>query len=533
MLWQLAFALLAVAVGQVMFSVAQTLALLRTEFNMNRKVQAAVWDRLLRLPASFYRDYNAGDLALRAQGVDSIRRLLAGVVMSSVLAGIFSFWYFALLFYYSLTLAVVATLLAVVAGAISVWATHYQIRYQRLILEYQGRLASFLLQVFIGINKLKISGTEDRAFREWAKRYSAKRQSELQAGEIKNNFAIFHAAFPTISSIALFWFVGSGQFMAEPGSAMGNPANAAASMLFPKLSVGTFLAFYAAYGAFIGSILGLVNAGLSALSVVPLWERAKPILSAECEVLSDGQMPDELTGQIEVSSLSFRYSEVLPYVLHDINLRIDSGDFVALVGASGSGKSTLFRLLVGLETPSSGGVYYDGMSLTHLDLREVRRQIGVVLQNTKIVGGTILTNIIGSKKLGAGDAWRAAKMAAIAKEIKRMPMGIHTIMMQDGASLSGGQRQRLLIARALVHNPRILFFDEATSALDNRTQALVSTSIERLHVTRIVVAHRLSTIRHADKIVVLDKGRIIEVGNFEELMSLNGIFASLAKRQLA
>jgi ATP-binding cassette subfamily C protein len=189
-------------------------------------------------------------------------------------------------------------------------------------------------------------------------------------------------------------------------------------------------------------------------------------------------------------------------------------------------------LLLGFDQPESGAVYYDEMDLAGLDVRSVRQQIGVVLQNGKLIPGSLFTNIVGSAQHTLDDAMQAARMAGMEEDLKAMPMGLHTMVAEGASTFSGGQRQRLMIARALVKKPRLLIFDEATSALDNRTQALVSQSIQALNATRIVIAHRLSTIRHADRIVVLENGGISECGTYEELMSINGRFAELAKRQL-
>ena len=205
---------------------------------------------------------------------------------------------------------------------------------------------------------------------------------------------------------------------------------------------------------------------------------------------------------------------------------------MAIVGPSGCGKSTLFRLLLGFEKPESGAIYYDGQDLGGLDIQAARRQIGTVLQNGRIVDGDIFTNIIGSKALSIDDAWEAARMSGLDKDIEAMPMGMHTFISQEGGGLSGGQRQRLMIARAIVSKPRILFFDEATSALDNRTQAVVSESLESLKATRIVIAHRLSTIVNADRIFVLEKGVVAQEGAYQELIEKEGPFADLAKRQM-
>ena len=237
-------------------------------------------------------------------------------------------------------------------------------------------------------------------------------------------------------------------------------------------------------------------------------------------------------GAIEASRLRFRYKEDLPIVLNDVSFTINPGEFVAFVGHSGSGKPTLFRLLLGFEKPESGFIHFDGLDLDDIDPQALRRQMGVVLQNGRITDGDIFTNIIGTAPLSIDDAWEAARAAGLDKDIEAMPMGMHTVISEGGGGLSGGQRQRLLIARAIVHRPRILLFDEATSALDNQTQSTVSRSLEQLNATRIVIAHRLSTILHADRIFVFDQGGIVQQGTYDELMAQEGLFRDLAQRQI-
>jgi ATP-binding cassette subfamily C protein len=252
------------------------------------------------------------------------------------------------------------------------------------------------------------------------------------------------------------------------------------------------------------------------------------------EVSSGGGIdPGELRGAVELSHIAFRYGGGGPAVLEDVSFAAAPGEFVAIVGPSGAGKSTLFRVLLGFEEPESGTVSYDGQSLSDLDARAVRRQLGVVIQNARILAGTIFQNIVGAANLTLDDAWDAARIAGIAEDIARLPMGMHTFISDSAAAFSGGQRQRLLIARAVVARPRVLLFDEATSALDNRTQAAVSAALDELQATRIVIAHRLSTIRHADQILVVERGRITERGRYDELMDRGGPFSTLARRQIA
>jgi ATP-binding cassette subfamily C protein len=281
------------------------------------------------------------------------------------------------------------------------------------------------------------------------------------------------------------------------------------------------------------NVITTSSAILASFNTIPLYEQAKPILEARPEVDGHKADPGTLTGAIEVQHAAFRYAEDGPPVLRDVTLSVRPGEFVAFVGASGSGKSTLLRLLLAFEAPTAGAVYVDGQDLSGLDVQSVRRQIGVVLQNGRLLSGDLFTNIVGSGLATTEDAWEAARMAGLDDDIRAMPMGMHTVVSEGGGMLSGGQRQRLMIARALVHRPRILLFDEATSALDNRTQAVVSASLERLQATRIVVAHRLSTIIKADRIFVIERGEIVEEGSYEELMRRDGAFAALARRQLA
>jgi ATP-binding cassette subfamily C protein len=298
------------------------------------------------------------------------------------------------------------------------------------------------------------------------------------------------------------------------------------------MATGDFLAFLAAFTQFLWAAMLSSAALISALSAVPVYERAAPIFRSLPEVTEVKASPGKLTGQIEVSRVTFRYKADTPLVLRDVSIDILPGQFVAVVGASGCGKSTLFRMLLGFEAPEAGAIYFDGQDLSGLDIQAVRRQIGVVLQSSRPVSGSIFNNIVGSAPLSVEDAWAAARLAGFAADIERMPMGMHTHIGDGGGSISGGQRQRLMIARAIVGRPRILLFDEATSALDNQTQAVVSRSLESLQATRVVIAHRLSTIIRADNIFVMDKGAVVDSGTYDELVGRQGIFRDLAKRQM-
>jgi ABC-type bacteriocin/lantibiotic exporter with double-glycine peptidase domain len=266
--------------------------------------------------------------------------------------------------------------------------------------------------------------------------------------------------------------------------------------------------------------------------VGPSLELARPLLETEPEITGEREAIHELTGRIDVTNLSFRYTEEGPWVLDGLDLSIAPGSYVAVVGTTGCGKSTLVRLLLGFEKPDKGAVYYDGKDIANLDLHSLRRKIGTVTQDGTLFQGDIFSNIaISAPWLTLEEAWEAAELADIADDIRAMPMGMHTVISEGGGGISGGQKQRLMIARAVAAKPRILMFDEATSALDNITQKKVSEALDSLQCTRIVIAHRLSTIRRCDRIIVLEGGKIVEDGNYEELLALGGRFADLIERQ--
>lgn len=512
-LFQLTMGLVAVAIATTLFQYTRSVAMLRLEGKMDSRLQAAVWDRLLTLPVPFFRDYTAGDLAMRANGINSIRQVLSGTTISAILGSVFSLFNFALLFYYSWRLALVATVLVFIVLIVTTGTSILKLRYERHLAESHGRLSGMVLQFLRGIAKLRVTGSEGRAFAVWATAFAHQRILSFKAQNIGNILGTFNAMFPILGSMAIFIMM---VYFTKHGS----------------LTTGQFLAFNAAFGSFLGAMLGMTGALISILRIIPLYERAKPILQTMPEVDEAKADPGELAGEVEVNHLVFSYSEDGPPVINDVSFHIQPGQFVALVGASGSGKSTLLRLLLGFEKPNSGTIYFDGKDLAGIDLVGVRRQMGVVLQNGQLLQGDIFTNIVSSSNATLDDAWEAARLCGLDKDIEELPMGMHTVVAEGGGGLSGGQRQRMLIARAIVQKPRILFFDEATSALDNATQAIVSKSLDRLEATRIVIAHRLSTIVNADYIYVMDKGCLVQEGTYKELIQQPGLFADLAKRQI-
>lgn len=513
-LLQIVAILFGFTVVSLLFEVTKSIAMVRVKARADHTLETALWERLMRMPANFFRRFTAGDLANRAMALNSVQQLLSGASLSSMFSGFFSLIYLGLLFYYDAKLALVSLMIILVSALATAVVSFFQIRYQRKAVKLGGRLSGLTLQFITGVAKLRAGGAEDRALTLWARDFSEQRRISFRSSQLGNAFSAFNTAFATVGSALIF--TGVVYFERET-----------------PMDMGTFMAFWAAFGSLQGAVLSLVGSATNVFKAVPYFERLKPIMEEQPEDSETLNDPGDIKGNIELSHVSFRYDDEGPLVLDDVSFKIRPGEFVAITGSSGSGKTTLLRLLLGFETPRSGSILYENQDLSQLDVAKVRKQMGVVLQNGGLMPGDIFTNIIGASTLTIDDAWEAARMAGFEEDIKAMPMGMHTVISEGAGTLSGGQRQRLIIARALARKPSVLLFDEATSALDNRTQEIVTQSLNQLDVTRIVIAHRLSTIRDADRIIVLEDGRIREQGNYQELMAEQGLFHSLVKRQMA
>jgi NHLM bacteriocin system ABC transporter ATP-binding protein len=510
-LWQVISILVIITIGIAIFQMANAIALLRIEGKVSVSTQAAMVERLFNLPAPFFRQFSSGDLAQRTFATDSIMQLITGSTQTALLGGIFSLFSWIYMFFINTHLAILATGLVLIAVGVFTFLNIKKLKFEREYSRLQGIVLNRIFQLLIGIAKLRIAGAEIKAFIHWAESFKNNVNAVINAQKVTNYLLVFDAVFLIISYLAIFGFI---------------------ELWNLPIHTGDFLAFFAAFTQFSMAILAMSVALTSATNAIPLYERAQPILKTKPEVDPTKVDPGELRGKIEINHLCFRYNSDAPWIINDINLHVEQGEFVALVGPSSSGKSTLLRLLLGLENPESGAIYYDGKDLAELNVQAVRRQIGVVIQNAKLLPGDIFTNIVGSSQATLEDAWEAARLAGFDKDIEAMPMGMNTVIGEGTSTISGGQRQRLIIARAIVNKPKILLFDEASSALDNLTQATVSKSLQALNATRIIIAHRLSTIVNANRIYVLEDGKIIEEGTFEQLMKSNGKFAYLAKRQI-
>jgi ATP-binding cassette subfamily C protein len=507
----LALGLTALAIAGV--QVMQGLVMLRMEATIDWRLQSALIDRLLRLPTAIFRQFTAGELVDRAMGIDAARRALTGHALRGMIAGLFCIFSLGLMVYYSPKLALLAIGLTFVRAAAIISTNLLRLYYENKHFNQQGKVSGFVLQLLMGVGKLRVSGATGRALGVWSKQFATQKQYFVSSQVASNGLGAFETAFPTLATLIIFAY-----------------ASYSNSNLLTDL--GTFFAFFSAFGQSMGAVGAWASGVSEALIAIPPLLRLRPLIASPTEISDERKAPGELSGSIELARVSFRYLSNGPLVLDNVTLKITPGEYVALVGPSGSGKSSLFRLLLGFERPESGAVFYDGKSIETLDASALRRQLGVVLQSARLANGNIYENICGGLRLPLDQVWEAARLAGIEGDIKAMPMGMLTQIAEGVSTLSGGQRQRIMIARAIARRPRILLFDEATSSLDNRSQAIVSDALGNLNVTRIVIAHRLSTVKRADRIIVLVDGKIVESGTFEELTAAAGAFAAFAQRQM-
>ncbi|MFE0377299.1 NHLP bacteriocin export ABC transporter permease/ATPase subunit [Streptomyces inhibens] len=509
---QVSLAVIITSVVSAAFMLLQNLTVLRMEGRIESALQPAVWDRLLRLPTKFFTERSTGELASAAMGISAIRRVLSGIGPVAVQSTTIGAMNLVLLLCYSVPLALAAVGMLVVIGAVFLVMGLWELRWQRRLVTLGNKLNNQAFQTLRGLPKLRVAAAESFAYAAWAREFARSRELQQKAGRIKNLTTVLNAVYLPVCSLTMF--------MLLAGPARGS------------MSAGSFLTFNTAVTMLLTSVTQITGAFVSAAAALPMFEQIKPVLDETPEVRGASAQPGALSGGLEARKLSFRYSDDGPLVLDDVSLQIRPGEFVAVVGPSGCGKSTLLRLLIGFDKPSSGSVLYDGQDLAALDQAAVRRQCGVVLQNAQPLTGSILDCICGAEAFSQEEAWAAAEMAGLAEDIKRMPMGLHT-MISGGGAISGGQRQRLMIAQALVRRPRILFFDEATSALDNETQRIVIDSTRKLSASRLVIAHRLSTVMDADRVIVMADGRIVEQGAPAQLLAdTGGRLHDLVRRQL-
>lgn len=487
----------------------KSLLMNRINTEMNVSVQAATMARILSLPADFFKKYNSGEITSRAQYISSLCQTLVQTFLSTGLTSIFSLVYITQIFVYARELVIPALCITLITLVFSIVSSLAQMKISKKHMELSGKMSGMTYQIITGVQKIKLSGSEKRMFARWMNGYAEESKYTYGTPPFIMYNGVISTAISLAGTIVMYFFaVQSG------------------------VSVADYTAFNAAYGMLSGALMSVAGIALTAARIKPVIDMAKPIMDAEPEISEGKHIVTKVSGGIELSNVSFRYEDHSPLVVDDLSLKIKPGQYVAVVGKTGCGKSTFLRLLLGFEKPQKGAIYYDGRDINTLDLKSLRKRIGVVTQNGKLFQGDIYSNIvISAPYLSVDDAWKAAEIADIADDIRRMPMGMHTIISEGAGGISGGQKQRLMIARAVAPNPKILMFDEATSALDNITQKKVSEALDSLKCTRIVIAHRLSTIKQCDRIIVLDGGKIVEDGTYEELLEKQGYFHELVERQ--
>ena len=508
-LMQISLLLLALTVVEMLLKIVPQLLMLFFTSRQYERFQAAVYDHILRIPLKIFRQYDAGEMTSRILSASQIQSTIFTVVNSQLIGSLFTIVSLIMMFYYSTTLAWWGVIMVVLYGAVFFLLAQRNLGPLKRSAAARGRITGFLQQFFSGMNKVRSAGAEQQMVNRFMNDFSEMESANHHAADLAIQQQIFSSCFSVLISVI---------FYALAGGFLDN-----------NLPLPLFLAFMASFHSFKDGLLDFSSALWTLLAVKTEVDRIMPILQEKPEDTGNRNDAGVLNGKVEVAHLKFRYEPDLPLVLDDVSLKAEPGEFIAIAGASGAGKSSLFRLLLGFETPAGGAIYYSDQDFANLERTSVRRQLGVIMQNSRLIPGSILENIIQGTDATVDDAWAALEAAEFAEEVRKMPMDIHTLV--TPSTVSGGQQQRILIARALVGNPKVILMDESTSALDNISQERITARLKDLAVTRIVIAHRLSTIVDADRIYVLDKGKVVQCGTYESLSSCDGVFKELIKRQ--
>ena len=510
LLYGVSAALVALGLVRAVLHVFQGVILMRLEGRASSRMEAAFWDRLLRLPARVMRRYPANDLASRGMAFQHLH----GVIGNGLLSIVFLSPAFLIIASRDVALGGLTAAFGLMSVVATVALGVRQIAPQGRRLTAVRRLSGRLFQLINGIPRLRVEGAEGSGFAAWARDYREQKRAELQVGAVEAHRHAFAAVLPLLAAALLILAIA----LIGPDS----------------VGVADLIVVYVLFLLYQTAVIRLGDSLSSLAAAAPALHQMRPLLSETPETDAEAEFVEVLGGDVAFDHISFRYDAEGPLILDDVSIRARAGEFIAIAGESGAGKSTLFRLALGLEHPSNGSVYFDGRDLRHLDVKEVRRHIGVVPQGVRLHPQDLWDNIVGDHDHAtAEDAWRAARVAAIDRAIAAMPMGMLTPVGAGAAVTSGGESQRIRIAHALIRNPRILLLDEATNWLDNETQSQVMANLARLTSTRIVIAHRLSTLRHADRIYVMQEGRVVQEGPYEELAEVPGVFQDLVRRQMA
>jgi ABC-type bacteriocin/lantibiotic exporter with double-glycine peptidase domain len=495
-----------IVIGSVAAQFLQNLMMLRLESVADLRLQSAVWDRLMRLPMSFISQYTTGDLASRVSSISQLRQLIGSGVLSTLLSSLFAISYFVLMFTYDSQLALWASgfsLLAVICLLAITWRS---IQLQMPLLESGAEITNFSLQSVMGMPQIRSAGAEPFVLLRWLREVNRYALLQLRTNVYNDAIEQYGTLVTPLASLFLFAVVAYRLLNSE-------------SALELNQIVVAFISFNAAFSSFNGTVTNAVNliANTGGRAAV-LWQRAEPVMYAEVE---SGYQPDairqQLRGEFSLRGVVYEFAGSSEPLFQGLTFTIPAGQHTAITGPSGCGKTTLVRMLLGFVSPMGGELLVDGIPLSQLSIRAYRRQLGVVMQTARLNAGSIYDVICGGVQRSEDEVWEALERAAVAEEVRAMPMQLETLLSDSGGNVSGGQVQRIAIARALITQPKVLIMDEATSALDNTSQQAITRTINELGITRISIAHRLATIQQADQIVVMDKTKPAESGTWEEL----------------
>lgn len=508
-------ALIVLAISSGLFNLVQNFATSELTQLAQLRVESALWDRTLSLPLRFFRQYSSGDMVTRLTVVDQLKNLLSSQTVTAILGAVFSLVNFVLLFTYSIPLAIAAAVLVAISVFVIVRVTLRATELTDEQLTAQRGSTAWIVQLITGIGKVRVAGAEDRLTALTMAIEAQMINAQAKQTVLMGSFQAYSGSLAALAPMIFFLLIGTTMWSTDGAT----------------ITTGTYIAFSTAFNTILGAVVGLTAAIPAIAMVNPTLKLIRPILDATQTQRPDAAALPVIRGEIELRNVAFQYQDNTPMVLRDLSMKIEPGKLTAIVGPSGSGKTSTLRMITGVEAPDSGQILIDGHDLRDIDGDDYRRRIGTVIQGGQLSAGSVLENIAGGAEITEDQAWAAAKAAAIADDIEAMDMKMQTRV--DPHVISGGQAQRILIARALARNPRILLFDEATSALDNVSQGIVMDAMASLEATRVVVAHRLSTVIGADTILVVVDGSLVEQGDYDSLMKQDGVFAELARRQLA
>ncbi|MBL9019400.1 MAG: peptidase domain-containing ABC transporter [Myxococcales bacterium] len=512
--YHLLYVCLACIAGMVLFNliaeIVRSYLLLHLRIALDTRMTLGFLDHMVALPFSFFQRRSTGDLMMRVDSNGTVREMVTSKSMSAIIDGVFVLLYAFIIFYVNPVLGLITIAMSAIEALIFLCARP---TFQRLLaadLDKQAKAHSYMVQLLGGMETLKCAGAERLGVEKWSNLYTDELNIKLRRARASAWVDGIRGAVTALGPMLILTI-------------------GASAVMNGQMMLGTMLAMNSLATSLFGPLSALVSSALELQLVKGHMDRIDDVLQTKVEQDRDAaQQPPRLRGGVSVRNVSFKYGEQAPLVVQDVSLDIQPGTSVALVGPSGSGKSTLLNLLAGLYKPVGGEIQYDGKPLHDMDLRAIRQQIGIVPQHPFIFGGTIRENVALTAPGATLDRISSAcKVSCLHDDITEMPMTYDTVVSDGGGSLSGGQRQRVAIARAVIRNPSLMLLDEATSALDNTTEKRVIENLERQRCTRITVAHRLSTVRNADLIVVMDKGRIVEQGDHATLLAKGGLYTTL------